>query len=44
MKKHSQLGGKKGKPAYRTPSVFIAKKSLKAPNLKSQRKGGQHRG
>jgi len=27
MKKHSKVGNKKGKPAYRTPSSFIARAS-----------------
>lgn len=30
MKNYSKTGGRKGKPAYRTPSRFIYKKSLDA--------------
>jgi hypothetical protein len=29
MKKHSKVGNKPGRPAYRTPSRFIANKSIK---------------
>lgn len=28
MKNYSKIGGRKGKPAYRTPSRFIAQRSL----------------
>ncbi len=39
MKKYSKLGGKKGKPAYRTPSHFKYRQSLKSKfNNKSKNK------
>ncbi|MEK7192656.1 MAG: hypothetical protein AAB682_00785 [Patescibacteria group bacterium] len=28
MKNHSKIGGKRGRPAYRTPSRFIANRSI----------------
>jgi len=29
MKNYAKVGGKKGRPAYRTPSSFIARKTRK---------------
>lgn len=35
MKNYAKVGNKKGKPAYRTPSSFKIRQSLKIANLKS---------
>jgi len=38
MKNYAKVGGKKGKPGYRTPSQFIAKKSIKVSKVRQVRK------
>lgn len=37
MKNYAKVGNKKGKPAYRTPSSFKIRQSIKIANLKSQK-------
>jgi len=38
MKNYAKVGGKKGKPGYRTPSQFIVKKSIKVAKIRQIRK------
>jgi len=35
MKNYAKVGGRKGKPAYRTPSGFKARKYLRVKNIKA---------
>jgi hypothetical protein len=37
MKKHSKVGNRPGKPAYRTPALFRFRKYLKVQKVKSTR-------
>ncbi|HLN18588.1 MAG TPA: hypothetical protein VK255_00270 [Patescibacteria group bacterium] len=38
MRNYSKVGGKPGKPAYRTPSSFKYKKSLQNTSLKNEKR------
>ncbi|MCR4284134.1 MAG: hypothetical protein NUV64_02345 [Parcubacteria group bacterium] len=38
MKNYAKVGGKKGKPGYRTPSQFIAMKSINVSKIRQIRK------
>lgn len=43
MKNYHKTGGMKGKPAYRTPSVFRYKKHIEVTKLKTERKDTKKR-
>lgn len=38
MKNYAKTGGKKGKPAYRTPSSFQARQQQRLKNIKAEKK------
>jgi hypothetical protein len=38
MRNYSKVGGKPGKPGYRTPSSFRSQKNIKATRIKSRKK------
>ncbi len=39
MKNYAKIGGKKGKPAYRTPSNFKQRSDIKVNSIKYVKKG-----
>lgn len=43
MKNYAKVGNKKGKPAYRTPSSFKIRQSIKISNLKNLRQKSKKR-
>jgi ABC-type oligopeptide transport system ATPase subunit len=38
MKNYAKTGGKKGKPAYRTPSSFQGRQCQRVKNIKAKKK------
>lgn len=44
MKNHAKVGGRKGKPAYRTPSHFRFTTKNRAATAKAGQKGGKFSG